>query len=188
MCFVGLQVLGVAFCAGFLCGMLMEALLKELTGREGSGCTALLAAVVTVAPVAVYGTGLRTLGIILFGQALLYASEHDLATRTVPDHASALILLAGLVELEPASAPLGLVLVPLPFLAAALVKEGSIGGGDIKLMGASGFVLGVRRGYAALMLGLLLAVAFRLVIAKKGNESFALVPYLAAGCLLAALV
>ncbi|HBA48223.1 MAG TPA: prepilin peptidase [Lachnospiraceae bacterium] len=99
-----------------------------------------------------------------------------------------LILLVGLVEVEFAPAFLGLILVPLPFLAAALIREGSIGGGDIKLMGACGFVLGVRRGYAALMLGLFLAVAFQAAFVKKKDKGFALAPYLAVGCLLARLI
>ena len=111
-----------------------------------------------------------------------------MAAHTVPDYVPVLILLAGMIEVEFAPALLGLVLVPLPFLAAALIKEGSIGGGDIKLMGACGFMLGVRRGYAALMLGLFLAVVFQTAYAGKKDKGFALVPYLAVGCLLSLLV
>lgn len=50
------------------------------------------------------------------------------------------------------------------------MKEGSIGGGNIKLMGACGFVLGVKRGYIALMLGLFLAVLFQTAYAKKRGQ------------------
>ena len=97
---------------------------------------------------------------------------------TVPDYVPVLILMAGLLEVEFAPALLGLVLVPLPFVVAALMKEGSIGGGDIKLMGACGFVLGVKRGYIALMLGLFLAVLFQTAYAKKEDKGFAMAPYL----------
>ena len=55
-------------------------------------------------------------------------------------------------------------------------------------MGACGFVLGVRQGYAALMLGLFLAVVFQTAFVKKRDKGFALAPYLAAGCLLAQLL
>jgi len=54
-------------------------------------------------------------------------------------------------------------------------------------MGACGFVLGVKRGYIALMLGLFLAVLFQTAYAKKEDKGFAMAPYLALGCLLAML-
>lgn len=177
----------VAVLASFLSGMLMDMLLKKLTGSEKVRYVAVLAAAVTAIFMGVYGTGLHTFGCVLFGQTLLFAAEYDLATHTVPDYVPVLILLTGLLEVELAPAFLGLVLVPLPFLAAALVQEGSIGGGDIKLMGACGFMLGVKRGYAALMLGLFLAVVFQTAYAKEKDKGFALVPYLAVGCLLALL-
>ena len=175
----------VAVSASFLSGMLMDMLLKKLTGSDKVRYVAVLATAVTAIFMGIYGTCLHTLVCVLFGQVLLYAAEYDIATHTVPDYVPVLILFAGLLEVEFAPAFLGLVLVPLPFLAAALGKEGSIGGGDIKLMGACGFMLGVKRGYTALVLGLFLAVVFQAAYAKKGDKGFALVPYLAVGCLLA---
>lgn len=177
-----------AVSASFLWGMLMDMLLKRLTGSDKVRYVAVLAGAITAVFVGVYGTGPHTLACVLFGQVLLYAAEYDFATHTVPDYVPVLILLIGLMEVEFVPAFLGLVLVPLPFLAAALIREGSIGGGDIKLMGACGFVLGVRRGYAALMLGLFLAVVFQTAFVKKRDKGFALAPYLAAGCLLVQLL
>ena len=49
-------------------------------------------------------------------------------------------------------------------------------------------MLGVRRGYAALLLGLFLAVVFQTAYIGKKGKGFALVPYLAVGCLLSLLV
>lgn len=178
----------MAVSISFLSGVLMDMLLKKLTGSDKVRYVAVLAAAVTAILTGVYGMNLHTFVCILFGQVLLFAAEHDIATHTVPDYVPVLILIAGLFEVEFAPALLGLVLVPLPLLAAALIKEGSIGGGDIKLMGACGFMLGVKRGYIALMLGLFLAVMIQAVYAKEGNKGFALVPYLAVGCLLALLV
>ena len=54
---------------------------------------------------------------ILTGQVLLFAAEYDFATHTVPDYVPVLILMTGLLEVEFAPALLGLVLVPLPFVA-----------------------------------------------------------------------
>lgn len=177
----------VAVSASFLSGMLMDMLLRKLTGSDKVRYVAVLAVAVTAIFMGVYGVSLHTFVCILFGQVLLFAAEYDIATHTVPDYVPVLILFTGLLEVEFAPAFLGLVLVPLPFLAAALLKEGSIGGGDIKLMGACGFMLGVKQGYIALMLGLFLAVVFQSAYAGKEDKGFALVPYLAVGCLLAAL-
>lgn len=131
---------------------------------------------------------LHALVCILVGLVLLFAAWYDFTTHTVPDYVPVLILMIGLLGVEFVPALLGLILVPLPFLVAALIKEGSIGGGDIKLMGACGFVLGVTRGYLALILGLSLAVMCQSVLAKKKDKGFAMVPYLTVGCLLAMLI
>lgn len=179
---------GVAFSVSFLSGILMNMMLKKQIGAEKAGYVAVLATAITAIFMGVYGMSLHTLALILFVQALLFAAEYDLATHTVPDYVPVVILIAGLFEVQFAPAFLGLVFVPLPFLASALIKEGSIGGGDIKLMGACGFMLGVKRGYIALMLGLFLAVVFQAVCAKKTDKGFAMVPYLAVGCLIAHLI
>ena len=135
-----------------------------------------------------YGMSLHALVCILVSLVLLFAAWYDFTTHTVPDYVPVLILMIGLLEVEFVPALLGLILVPLPFLVAALIKEGSIGGGDIKLMGACGFVLGVTRGYLALIFGLSLAVLCQSVLAKKKDKGFAMVPYLTVGCLLTMLI
>lgn len=177
----------VAVSASLLLGILMDMLLKKLTGSEKIRYVAVMASVITAMFIGTYEMSLHALVCILTGQMLLFAAEYDYASHTVPDYIPVLILLAGLLEIEFALAFFGLVLVPLPFLVAALIKEGCIGGGDIKLMGACGFVLGVKRGYIALIAGLFLAVLFQSAYAKKEDEAFAMVPYLTAGCLLAML-
>ena len=69
---------------------------------------------------------------ILFYAILLYTSVRDHKTHTVPDSVHVLILLAALSGIRWFSSLLGFLLVPLPFLAAALRKPESMGGGDIK--------------------------------------------------------
>jgi len=126
---------------------------------------------------------------IAFIILLTYAAIIDLKTRKIPDHIPVLIILIGLIEMEPMSSALGLIFVPLPFFIMALLKENSIGGGDIKLMGACGFYLGLQAGYVASVLGLMLAIlihfAFSVVGSKKASKSIALAPYFGAGCLIA---
>ncbi len=132
-----------AVSVSFLSGMLMDMLLKKLAGKEfvtefpmkkltGSEkvrYVAVLAAAATAIVMGTYGMGLHTFACILFLQVLLFAAEYDMAAHTVPDYVPVLILLAGMIEVEFAPALLGLVLVPLPFLAAALIKEAVPGGG-----------------------------------------------------------
>jgi len=127
--------------------------------------------------------------LVAFIMLLTYSAIIDLNTRTIPDHIPVLIILIGLIEMEPMSAILGLMFVPLPFFIMALLKENSIGGGDIKLMGACGFYLGLQAGYVASVLGLMLAIlihfAYSVIGSKKANKSIPLAPYLGAGCLIA---
>lgn len=181
-----LHELMVCISAGFLTGTLLGMLLRKLTGSEKIRHTAVISAGLAGIFIGVYGMEVRGMVCILFGELLLFAGEYDMATHTVPDYVHILILSVGLIEVQFAPALLGFGLVPLPFLAAALLKEGSIGGADIKLMAACGFVMGARRGYVAMLIGLALAVLFQKAYGK-GEEGFALVPYLAAGCLLVML-
>ena len=119
----------VAVSASFLFGILLDMLLKKLTGSEKIGYVAVTAAAVTAVFIGAYGTTLHALACILTGQVLLFAAEYDFATHTVPDYVPVLILMTGLLEVEFAPALLGLVLVPLPFVVAALVKREALAAG-----------------------------------------------------------
>ena len=82
----------------------------------------------------------------LFGLLLLSAAVWDMRNREIPNLIPALLLLCGLIGFRPAASAAGLLLVGGPFLLAAVLikRDGfAIGGGDVKLMGACGFVLGV---------------------------------------------
>jgi len=130
--------------------------------------------------------------LLAFIMLLIYAAMIDLKTRTIPDHIPMLIILIGLIDMEPVSAVLGLILVPMPYFIMALLKENSIGGGDIKLMGACGFYLGIQAGYVASILGLMLAIiihfAYSVIGNKKVTRNIPLGPYLGAGCIIAYFV
>lgn len=89
---------------------------------------------------------------VLFSCLLLAASLWDVRKRVIPDTICAAIALAGLLTFTPGK--LAGILLGLPLLIAALVKEGGMGGGDVKLAAASGLVLGLPAGCAGLVLGL----------------------------------
>ena len=85
-----------------------------------------------------------TLQAVLFFCLLLAASVWDLRKRIIPDSLCLLIALTGLINFSPVR--LWGVLAALPLLIAALIRPECMGGGDIKLTAAAGFVLGFWRG------------------------------------------
>ncbi|MHB8963908.1 MAG: prepilin peptidase [Saccharofermentanales bacterium] len=126
-------------------------------------------------------------GILLF-VLLYYASVSDLTTRSVPDIIHALILVVGLIDIQTdniATMAYGLLVVPIPLLAAAVLKEGSIGGADIKLTATCSFLLGFERGLFAMFIGLSMSIIGIVISRKLHNcdmkKSYALIPYLAIG-------
>ena len=102
----------------------------------------------------------------LFGLLLLSAAVWDMRNREIPNLIPALLLLCGLIGFRPAASAAGPMVGGGPFLVAAvrLKRDGvGIGGGDVKLMGACGFVLGVWPGLIQTVLSLSLAVLTGLV-------------------------
>ena len=126
---------------------------------------------------------------------LLVASNSDIRTRKVENYIPIMIVITALIGIKIEQIiPLiiSLLLISLPLLIAAIIKPNSIGGADIKLMGASAFLLGVEKGFFALIIGLALSVIWTVITRKinKGDikSSFPLVPYLSIGCCIACLL
>lgn len=109
---------------------------------------------------------------LVFIVLLIVASVFDLKCRIIPDFLCGLILLTGLLTFAPVK--LFGILLALPLLVAALIKEGGMGGGDIKLTAASGFVLGLPIGCTGLMIGLSSVLVWCLV--RKGICKWKQVP------------
>ena len=126
---------------------------------------------------------------VIFTALLFAASVCDLRKREIPDLLNGAIALTALLSFSPWNL-LG-VLTGLPFLLAAITC-GGMGGGDVKLMAASGLVLGLPGGIAATVLGLtaILPVCGTLTLihrlhGQREKIPFPLGPFLAAGCLAA---
>ena len=95
------------------------------------------------------------LQVLLFVGALLVASIWDLKRHIIPNALCVFVFCIGLLQFNP-SHLLG-ILIALPlFLGAMIEQKGiqSIGGGDIKLTAACGFVLGFHGGMIGLIIGL----------------------------------
>lgn len=94
----------------------------------------------------------------LFISLLVVASIMDCRKRVIPNTVCVLMFIVGLLSFKPVHL-LG-ALTGVPLLAAAIYKFGSMGGGDIKFVAATGVVLGPWHGLYGLCLGLLLAIIF----------------------------
>ena len=121
---------------------------------------------------------------------LLAASVWDARKRIIPDELNILILCTGLLTFTPDK--LAGLLLGLPLFIAALLKEGGMGGGDIKLTAATGFVIGLPLGMAGLIIGLSAVLLYHLIIQRirklehinapaAGESLLPLVPFLSAG-------
>lgn len=121
----------------------------------------------------------------LFLIGLMSASWTDLRRRQIYDLSGIVIAGAGLISFSPARL-LGLALA-VPFWLAS--RRGRGGMGDAVLIAASGFLLGLLRGVAGLVLALVLYCLFYLAIAalhkirrqERPPESYPFAPFLAAG-------
>lgn len=136
-----------------------------------------------------------------FLMLLAEAARTDLSRRIIPNELNLAIAVVGIL-LAGASAVWPELLLPVanvgvaerllgaasmgaPLLVANVVGAG-FGGGDIKLLAASGLVLGARLGILALGAGVLLgglyAAHLRFVEHKPGDATFPLGPSLAFAC------
>ena len=126
---------------------------------------------------------------MLFSLLLLIAALWDIKKREIPDVLPVLILACGLLCCRPGASLLGAAATGLPYLAAAVLvnREGlAIGGGDIKLMAACGFVLGMCGGLLQNVLSLLLIVLVGAGVAirrkcKFNSVKMPLAPFFCAG-------
>lgn len=128
----------------------------------------------------------------LFFMLLSLAAISDMRTRIIPDWMP--FMLAGISLIPPDTVHLTGLLAALPLLIAG-VTAGGIGGGDIKLAGACGLVLGFERTLAGLIIALCLLLLYHGIgqcIRKIGKEkceagkeqAYPLVPFLLLGMLL----
>lgn len=130
--------------------------------------------------------------IILFFIALSLAAVFDIRKREIPDWIP--LLIAGISLIPPGGVRFNGLIVALPLLVVG-ITIGGIGGGDIKLMGACGLVLGVGQTFAGLIMGLVFLILFHAgrqgirAIQKKNSikgkeQAYPLVPFLLLGMLL----
>lgn len=133
----------------------------------------------------------------VFCALLIAVALTDADTMEIPDGYHLALLAVGVVSIYtmpglPLSARLiGVLCVSLPMLLLCLFIPGAFGGGDIKLMVASGFFLGWKLTLLAAFFGILLGGIWGAVLLLRRRaqktDHFAFGPFLCAGMLIALL-
>ena len=128
----------------------------------------------------------------LFAGLLMYAAATDIKRREIDDWVWVTILIVSLIGTG--GSFWGAVITALPFFIPALVKSGSIGGGDVKLMLACGAVLGVWGGLGQIIIALSLVTLFAFgIFIRKGftackKTTIPLAPFLCVGGIVAFII
>ena len=172
----GNQVL-VSAIFSFLVGCLEEKVLAYFLKEAKIQRLAWIQIIVTVTFLWIYGFSYEALRAICFCHILNMTAVYDRVTYQIPDTFCILLAMTGLILFQPLSAFMGLFVVSLPFLVAGI--KGKMGGGDVKLMMASGFVLGLQRGFFMILASLIAAIIGNWLMQKK--EKIPLAPYFAVG-------
>lgn len=139
-----------------------------------------------------FGRGyLRIITMVVVIGVLLVISIIDFEIRIIPDQLNMLVFVLGIwssfvfQEVTFLSRLLGIFSVSIPMLVLAILCSGGLGGGDIKLMAASGMLLGIKWNIFAACTGLFLGGIYGLflLIVRRAErkDSFALGPFLCAG-------
>ena len=145
--------------------------------------------------VLVNGVSVDSLLYCLLGSALLALSVIDFRTYEIPVGFNIFIAVLGLVKVITdygnwLNYLIGAVCVSLPLAIIYYASKGrAIGGGDVKLMAASGLLLGWQNILLAFVIGCVLGSIIHLVRMKltKAEHVLAMGPYLSGGVLIAAL-
>lgn len=132
---------------------------------------------------------------ILFFIILIIISVNDLYEKQISNNMCILILILGIVsyayydEISFGEMMLGLIFPSVIFLFSGILYSGSIGGGDVKFVAASGFFMGVTLIIRAVLIGLFICLIVQLtwLIRKRKFEhkKIPLGPYLSAGMIIA---
>lgn len=142
-----------------------------------------------------YGLSIDSLLYCLLFSALLALSVIDFRTYEIPVGFNYFILALGLVRVATdytnwLQYVIGLVAVSFVlYLIYQISKGAAIGGGDVKLMAATGLLLGWQRNLLAFLLGCVFGSVIHIIRMKvsKADHILAMGPYLSLGVAIAAL-
>lgn len=150
----------------------------------------------SVAAVVCYGISLQTLTLLLLYGILTAIAWIDWKTQTIPPLLNIMIGIVGILSCFTMPGPtvterlIGFVCISVPMYLVVLFVPGGFGGGDIKMMAATGLLLGWKGTVAAFLIGLLSGGCYGiwLLAARKKSrkDHFAFGPFLSLGVAVAA--
>lgn len=168
-------------------GTVTDTLLKWRLKLKRYPCTMIFSLIALLILYQAFDEPLLVIKGFLFAQILIFAGYYDTKTKVIPDAVHGFIVLVSMININPIKAVIGLAAGLLPFLVIGIVS-GGIGGGDIKLMGAAGLVLGGWGVTMASLIGLSLALLIACIFHQDRTQSIPLAPYLGTGCFLSFLI
>ncbi len=144
-----------------------------------------------------FGLSVSFAGFALLTSALIVISFIDLKHKIIPDSILILLFIVGVIyniinpELTILNSALGFFAVSVPLFILALITNGGMGGGDIKLMAVVGIFLGWKLVlislFIASLLGSIVGISLMLFKQIKRKEHIPFGPFLAAGIFIAIL-
>lgn len=133
----------------------------------------------------------------LFFAALCAVALIDMDTLEIPDGFPFILLLLGVISCWTMPGPsvfsriIGMFCVSIPMFLICMAVEEAFGGGDIKLMAASGFFLGWKLSLFSLFIAILSGGSWGMILLLrkrvKGTDHFAFGPFLCIGMTIALL-
>lgn len=147
------------------------------------------------------GTGIQTILACLVFSALVVVFFMDWDTQLISTYMIGFIAAMGVIQqivgitgikqtyITLLQAVIGMFVVSVPMLIIALIsKEKAMGMGDVYLMAAAGFYLGLHRIIAAFFIGVIIAAIAGIILKRiNGSSKFAFGPWLSIGIFIAIL-
>lgn len=143
--------------------------------------------------VSTYGFTLESLVVFGIGAILLCMTMIDMDTMTIPNGLVIALMIPGVLsvfafpEVSLVSRGIGILVVSVPMILMSCVIPGAFGGGDIKLMGVAGFILGWESTLLGTFIGILAGGIYGMVLLQKKTKEkhMAFGPYLCLGIMVA---
>lgn len=167
---------------------------EKISGR--APLTECFGGILALVIVAYYGISLPALTMFLTGSILTVITLVDIDTQIIPPAFNLLLAAIGLLSMITMPGPsfpervIGVFCISIPMILIVLLVPGGFGGGDIKMMAASGLLLGWKGNTAAFLIGLILGGGYGIYVlatGKKGRkEHFAFGPCLSIGVFISA--
>ena len=162
----------------------------------GNRMVSLTGGILALAITGYYGMSMAALTLFLVSAVLVMITLIDAYTQMIPPALNIILGVLGFFSIltmpgiSVTERVIGFFCISVPMFLIVLLVPGGFGGGDIKMMAASGILLGWKGNLAAFFIGLIIGGiygAFLLISGKKGRkEHFAFGPCLSIGIFVSA--